>query len=56
MNANDGYVKEAIEMLEKELLKEADNNTIAELILSLGSIQYNHGDYPRDSHGETLVM
>lgn len=44
--ANDGYVKEAIEMLEKELLKEADNNTLAELILSLGSIQYNYGDYP----------
>ena len=43
--ANDGYVKEAIEMLENELLTEADNATIAELSLSLGSIQYNHGDY-----------
>ncbi len=43
--ANDGYAKEAIEMLEKELLTETDNATIAELLLSLGSIQYNHGDY-----------
>ena len=32
-------------MLEKELLTETDNATIAELSLNLGSIQYNHGDY-----------
>lgn len=43
--ANDGNTEEAIQLLEAEIASETDVNTIAELSLSLGSIQYNYGDY-----------
>jgi len=43
--ANDGNTEEAIQLLEAEIASEIDVNTIAELSLSLGSIQYNYGDY-----------
>ena len=43
--ANDGNTEEAIDLLENELAIETDNEAIAELSLSLGSIQYNYGDY-----------
>lgn len=43
--ANDGETEDAIELLENEIAKEQDVNVLAELSLSLGSIQYNNGDY-----------
>ena len=43
--ASNGNVEEAISLLEKELEVVKSPFTIAELALSLGSIQYNYGDY-----------
>lgn len=43
--ANDGSTEEAIELLKNEIALETDIEVIAELSLSLGSIQYNYGDY-----------
>jgi len=43
--ANDGNTEEAIDLLEIEIAVETDNEVLAELLLSLGSIQYNYGDY-----------
>ena len=43
--ASNGNVEEAISLLEKELEVVEKPSTIAELALSLGSIQYNYGDY-----------
>ncbi len=43
--ANDGNTEEAIELLENEITIETDKEVLAELSLSLGSIQYNYGDY-----------
>ncbi len=43
--ANDGNTEEAIELLNSEISIETDAEILAELSLSLGSIQYNYGDY-----------
>ncbi|GAB5409493.1 MAG: hypothetical protein Wins2KO_31940 [Winogradskyella sp.] len=43
--ASDGSVEQAIELLETELIKAEVPNFIAEISLTLGSIQYNYGEY-----------
>ncbi|MEQ9310685.1 MAG: hypothetical protein RLN90_14610 [Balneolaceae bacterium] len=43
--ASDGNVEQAIELLESELAKSESPNFIAEISLTLGSIQYNYGEY-----------
>lgn len=43
--ANDGNTEEAILLLSNELERSTDANEIAELSLTLGSIQYNYGEY-----------
>lgn len=43
--ASDGNVEQAIELLESELTKSESPNFIAEISLTLGSIQYNYGEY-----------
>lgn len=43
--ATDGEINEAIVLLQDELQKTEDPQLKAELALSLGSIQYNDGDY-----------
>lgn len=43
--ANDGEIESAINLLEEQIAIESDLNTLAELSLTLGSIQYNYGDY-----------
>lgn len=43
--ASNGDVEQAIELLEEELLSTESSESIAELSLTLGSIQYNYGDY-----------
>lgn len=43
--ANDGNTEEAIGLLEKEISAVSDTEEIALLSLSLGSIQYNYGNY-----------
>ncbi len=43
--ANEGYSDEAIQLLNNEIAIEKDNKVLAKLILSLGTIQYNYGDY-----------
>lgn len=43
--ANNGNVEQAIVLLETELEKETSPNLIAETSLTLGSIQYNYGNY-----------
>jgi tetratricopeptide (TPR) repeat protein len=43
--ANDGNTEEAIGLLEKEISEVSDTEEIALLSLSLGSIQYNYGNY-----------
>lgn len=43
--ATDGEVDEAMTLLKNELANTEDPQTKAELALSLGSIQYNNGDY-----------
>ena len=45
MAANDGNIEEAIKILENGLLMETDFQVLAKLSLSLGSIQYNNGNY-----------
>ena len=54
--ANEGNTAEAIRTLEVELAIEDDPDVIAELALSLGSIQYNYGDYTLAlSNFETVI-
>ncbi len=43
--ASNGNVEQAIELLESELNKEESPKLIAEMSLTLGSIQYNYGEY-----------
>ncbi len=43
--ANDGNTEEAIGLLKKEILAVSNTEEIALLSLSLGSIQYNYGNY-----------
>ena len=43
--ANDGNTEEAIELLEAEITVVTDSEELALLSLSLGSIQYNYGNY-----------
>ena len=43
--ANNGSTEEAIRILEEELDAASEVNEIAELSLTLGSIQYNYGNY-----------
>ena len=43
--ATNGNVESAISLLESELLKENESIKVAEMSLTLGSIQYNYGEY-----------
>lgn len=43
--ATNGNVETAIALLEAELIKENEPSNIAEMSLTLGSIQYNYGEY-----------
>ncbi len=43
--ASDGNVEQAIKLLESELIKAESSELIAEMSLTLGSIQYNYGEY-----------
>ncbi|WP_020404737.1 tetratricopeptide repeat protein [Gracilimonas tropica] len=43
--ATEGEVQEAISLLQEELNSTENSQLIAEIALSLGSIQYNNGDY-----------
>lgn len=54
--ATDGDVREAISLLETELAKTSDAQLKAELALSLGSIQYNSGDYEASIDNFELVV
>ncbi|HEX6983214.1 MAG TPA: tetratricopeptide repeat protein [Balneolaceae bacterium] len=47
MLANTGKVLEAINLLQGELEKASEPKWIAKLSLSLGSLYYNQGDYPK---------
>lgn len=54
--ATDGEVSEAITMLEEELSKTEDPQLKADIALSLGSIQYNTGDYEASIRNFELVV
>lgn len=53
--ATDGEVSEAIALLKTELAKTTDAQVKAEIALSLGSIQYNAGDYSSSIENFELV-
>ncbi|SMO73837.1 tetratricopeptide repeat protein [Gracilimonas mengyeensis] len=54
--ATDGQVEQAIGLLENELGETSDSQTKAEIALSLGSIQYNKGDYLASVNSFELVV
>ncbi len=43
--ANNGNVEQAVTLLEKEIDRTEEPNLVAEISLTLGSIQYNYGEY-----------
>lgn len=53
--ASDGQTEKAITLLETELNQVDDAQTKAEIALSLGSIQYNNGDYTASMESFELV-
>lgn len=53
--ASDGQTEEAISILKSELEQTDDTQLKAELALSLGSIQYNNGDYTASLNSFEIV-
>jgi tetratricopeptide (TPR) repeat protein len=54
--ATDGDVEEAISLLQTELKDTEDPQLVAELALSLGSIQYNNGNYSSSIENFNIVI
>lgn len=54
--ATDGEVEEAMSILKAELANTEDSQVKAELALSLGSIQYNSGDYASSIENFEMVV
>lgn len=54
--ATDGNIDEAISLLQNELENAGDPQLMADLALSLGSIQYNNGDYSSSIENFNIVI
>lgn len=54
--ATSGKVEEAMTLLKDELQSAEESDIVADLALSLGSIQYNYGDYEAAIESFTLIV